>query len=775
MEFLEPRKAYHRTQTDDFDLKQPSNVELTSLHSKPSFQSGFLNTIRDQSPLLDLDADPIRKEPSFFSRKAFSRLKVPFAAWPTSLYGWRTGALTAALLATVSLIINFVVVIWLGAHGGGSNLVELFNGDCHKVEQIDIYVHLGINVLSTLLLGGSNYCMQCLSAPTRADIDRAHEKGKFLDIGVPSVRNLRNIPTYKMLLWWALGLSSVPLHLMYNSAFYKSLSSNDYGQYLVTQDFVDGVSFGALNYSIYQYDSGIINPQDIQSSLIGNPDSWERLDNKACIKAYATNFLSNRRQLILVANNQTGHANESVLDTERYSFDEFSFAFNWICTSDQSLRDKVDLTPIERAGRVPCDSYVNKVVSVADQWSPYDYRVQYCISELVPERCSYSGNVPIVAVVLICNAVKLVVMLFVALRLKDHPLITVGDAVESFLNDNDKTTEGLCLLSRKDVIRAVRSTNHWSIRSQGGQDKYGDSAKGKLARQRTHRWAAAASGSRWSLTIGFILLALIVSSVLLIFAIHAINDDGYGVQEIGFGRVVPAAIISGWMVGMDQGPSTKILESILIANLPQTILSFLYLNLNGLLTSMWLASEWSDFANERKTLRVSKPKGGQRSTHFLQLPYKIALPLMVLSGLLHWLISQSIFLAVIADYSPLGELSDPIAIASCGFSPLAMILVIVFGSGIIIITFALGWFRQYDGRIPLVGSCSAAIAAACHQPEWDTDASAKAVRWGVSPEMEDERGVGHCAFSSGVVEMPLEGKEYAGISDGKDHRKRRIQ
>lgn len=434
-----------------------------------------------------------------------------------------------------------------------------------------------------------------------------------------------------------------------------------------------------------------------------------------------------------------------------------------ICVSDPTIRDKVDLSPLEYGGRVPCETYVDKIAAVADQWHPYSYDVQYCISERVPEKCSYSGNIPIVAVVLVCNGIKLVVMLFVALRLKDHPLITVGDAVESFLNENDKTTEGLCLISRKNVIQAVRSSKHWSI---GEQNRYGASVKGKLARQKTRRWASSASGGRWSLTIGSILLALTTVTVLLLFANTAIKEDGYSIQEIGFGRVVPAAIISGWGIGYNMSASTTILASILIANLPQTILSFLYLNLNGLLTSMWLASEWSDFAEERKTLRVSKPKGQQRSTHFLQLPYKIAVPLMVLSGLLHWLVSQSIFLAVIADYGPDGQLDNPIAIASCGFSPLAMILVIVFGGGIIVITILLGSFRTYNRSIPLVGSCSAAIAAACHQPTWDTDASLKAVRWGVIPEMEDKKGVRHCAFSSAAVEPVLDGKEYAGISDG---------
>lgn len=87
--------------------------------------------------------------------------------------------------------------------------------------------------------------MQCVSAPTRPEIDRFHAKGKYLDIGVPSVRNLRAIPWFKVALWWALGLSSVPLHLMYNSAFFKSLSTNDYNVLAVTDDFVNGASFNA--------------------------------------------------------------------------------------------------------------------------------------------------------------------------------------------------------------------------------------------------------------------------------------------------------------------------------------------------------------------------------------------------------------------------------------------------------------------------------------------------------------------------------------------------
>jgi hypothetical protein len=234
--------------------------------------------------------------------------------------------------------------------------------------------------------------------------------------------------------------------------------------------------------------------------------------------------------------------------------------------------------------------------------------------------------------------------------------------------------------------------------------------------------------------------------------------------SLHMGAVNPAAIISGWTVGYDGSASDRILASILIANLPQTIFSFLYLNLNSLLTSMWLGEEWSDFATQRKALRTSKPRGQQRSTHFLQLPYKISLPLMILSGALHWLISQSIFLAVVAEYNSLGGLDSPVAIASCGFSPIAMIITVVLGVLLIIATLAVGQ-RSYNGTIPLVSSCSLAISAACQRPEWDADAAVKPVLWGAMPGgalVGQRDGVGHCAFSSGEVEPLVEGREYAG-------------
>lgn len=69
--------------------------------------------------------------------------------------------------------------------------------------------------------------------------------------------------------------------------------------------------------------------------------------------------------------------------------------------------------------------------------------------------------------------------------------------------------------------------------------------------------------------------------------------------------------------------------------------------------------------------------------------------------------------------------------------------------------------RKYNPGIPLAGSCSAAISAACHAPIRETNASVLPLLWGVV-ETGQWDGVGHCAFSNCEVSVPQSGVRYAG-------------
>jgi hypothetical protein len=133
------------------------------------------------------------------------------------LKGWRFGVLNGAILATIVFIINVATTAYANTRKYGLNLDSrktLFEGDCEKARMLNVYTHLLINVLSTVLLGACNYAMQCLSAPTRSDVDVAHSKRIWLDIGVFSVKNIGKINKTRSYLWVLLGISSLPLHLL---------------------------------------------------------------------------------------------------------------------------------------------------------------------------------------------------------------------------------------------------------------------------------------------------------------------------------------------------------------------------------------------------------------------------------------------------------------------------------------------------------------------------------------------------------------------------------
>ena len=135
--------------------------------------------------------------------------------WTTAnLSGWKMGIVIAALTSSIVLIANIGFTLW-GVTHSDLPMAGGIGGSCDKVEEIQLWrLHLGINAFSTLMLSGSNYTQQCLAAPSRHEVDVAHSKRKWLDIGVPSLRNLRCISKKRLLIWLLLAVSSIPLHLM---------------------------------------------------------------------------------------------------------------------------------------------------------------------------------------------------------------------------------------------------------------------------------------------------------------------------------------------------------------------------------------------------------------------------------------------------------------------------------------------------------------------------------------------------------------------------------
>ena len=88
-----------------------------------------------------------------------SKHKKKFPKWRRTLVLWLTGS---AIVFAAQL--SFTLWAYLRAPNDDLTLYynrNLFEGRCSVAKSINTGVHLLINILSTLLLSGGNYCMQC--------------------------------------------------------------------------------------------------------------------------------------------------------------------------------------------------------------------------------------------------------------------------------------------------------------------------------------------------------------------------------------------------------------------------------------------------------------------------------------------------------------------------------------------------------------------------------------------------------------------------------------
>ena len=129
--------------------------------------------------------------------------------------GWRAGLLRAFLFSLGALLANVSVFFWLFFEFDdvkGTGLIRTSN--CTEIGRMETGIKVGLNIVSTLILGASTYAMQGTTSPTRKEVDKAHKKGKWLEIGTQSWRNLVYVSKRHAAIWVVLAVTSLPLHLV---------------------------------------------------------------------------------------------------------------------------------------------------------------------------------------------------------------------------------------------------------------------------------------------------------------------------------------------------------------------------------------------------------------------------------------------------------------------------------------------------------------------------------------------------------------------------------
>jgi hypothetical protein len=207
--------------------------------------------------------------------------------------------------------------------------------------------------------------------------------------------------------------------------------------------------------------------------LVQRSNVLERLEPEECISAYSVDFQTKYGSVVLISSNFTASDTRiDLLGSQPVPVPRESFT-PWVCSCATS-----------------CSSALARVRDGAD-WVTGAYTIDYCLAESTPGKCTLEYSLPLAIVVICANMVKTVLIGLAVLLVRGNPLLTVGDAVASFLRSPDDTTLGSCLLPSRMVVFSRRddARGQWrSVSYQDGPDKPG------VYTARPRRWMTAVSG-----------------------------------------------------------------------------------------------------------------------------------------------------------------------------------------------------------------------------------------------------------------------------------------
>ncbi|KAF7192513.1 hypothetical protein HII31_06145, partial [Pseudocercospora fuligena] len=665
------------------------------------------------------------------------------------LQGWRFGLAIWALASWIVLVLNISLAIYAAYHhiSRKGGILTLYQGSCSVVRKRSMIFALVINIMGTTLLAGSNYTMQCLASPTRDEIDTAHTKGDWLEIGVPSIRNLMGRVSWSRTgACFLLGLCSLPTHLLFNSVIFRTATSNSFGTGVAGPAFPDILPPELLqpwSYSCnhtetdyleddtYNRTTQIVNftstliPDRSNSyvedytNLVRNSTPYPtiNLTVEDCLAIYQKAEVSDYGPVVFFIEPHEGDSATGFLfatDSMDYAYQFYGYrtgttgVHNNVTDLDSVEKAIVSMIPTSEASYWgPVDSPMLLSVNPGCD-SPQTYNVSYCLAMKVPERCEMDISLYILVTVIGCNLFTCATMLWTFWTRKEATMVTVGDAICSYLDMPQ---------------RLPRSRNAPSPRARA---------------EKTNRsWVSGTDYGTWA---SFVFLATIS---IMIISVWSFTKTGLQlIQDVPNGRSTLST--SNTRPGNDSG----FIANAFTLNLPQILLTILCLLCNKALSGMLMAREWIAFSSTRKALRVTDPRGDQQSTYFLSMPYQYAIPLLLASVLLHWIMSQCFFLISIKTvfYSRTGMILSQSVVSKIGIGPWAASVAAILLSVTLIVMTTISC-RSFHGGMPIVGCSSLAIARNANRGEDDVDAAYLPLKWGKSAESASSARC-KCIFSS---------------------------
>ncbi|KAF2967316.1 hypothetical protein GQX73_g6232 [Xylaria multiplex] len=642
--------------------------------------------------------------------------------------------------------------------------------------------------------------MQVLSAPSREEIDRAHARLQSLDIGVPSVKNLWHMSWFKMISWFIFFFSSIPIHLFFNSAIFRTENlGSGWHLSIATEAFTQGAPYLELGASLsppgspmpYNYlrphvddvqeaygdpvllDSWYYTPDNPQnlSSDATKFHGWDILDAKACQDQYISCSPRTTYGDVVVIVETGAYSPEGWVRSEVFGFqppsnlstywDKYipSERINslWFSAQCHTKRD-LSGSGLGDTCSNTCLGALNSNLNFPDHNEPSRYfgfnpdripspqepwfltpfngigtdvtldpsfkfnhkfdklRVRYCLAEPVQPTCRVGVSNALLLVVVLCVFIKVILASIVVGKLPTASLVTPGDAIESFLSNPDPKTRGVCTLDITDTKQIEYSHREELVPTIGPLLSRMIRMRKWPGKQR--RLAFVIGDLAWARTY-----AIITPAFLLLVAgfglSSAITKNNYSVS---FGHTNQ---ILAFDLQLDY------FGALLLANTPQLIFSLCYIVYNALITHLQVEKEWNSFGSDFQPLRVSYPVGEQVSSYRLQLPYRYSIPMIAISIILHWVVSNAVFLYIIdggyvqngstqaSDFLEKFGISKSSFIA-IGYSPFFLLVLFIASFIFIVCPPLLIGAERLKYKMVAGGYNSLVISAACHPSDLKT-------------------------------------------------------
>ena len=230
----------------------------------------------------------------------------------------------------------------------------------------------------------------------------------------------------------------------------------------------------------------------IATTLQNSISNLTMLNTTRCANIYATDYVSNYLNVLVVTTNATSNPGSILAGYQYYyapsSLGDFSSEvrdWDWICNGVPNCAKGPFASPFTVEG------------------TEGGYLISHCLAQPTQPQCTVQIFPQLLIIVIVFNALKAIFFIILLMKRNFTPLMTIGDAITSFMTKPDPnsllsgpySSESIRKMYLADPLRlSIKHQNHTWMQNRAQQ-------RAKPWHNKRRFWAAAPGPKRWGWTV----------------------------------------------------------------------------------------------------------------------------------------------------------------------------------------------------------------------------------------------------------------------------------